>query len=114
MPPSPLRGAGGAREHGGGRGVMGLDVMGFGLVNAEGFSMPVLLGVILGVFITIAGAFVYDSSTGRAANGLSAASAGGNPPMVNWDVVSEHWHGLETGLRNAGADLQRGWKRVTS
>ena len=34
--------------------------------------------------------------------------------MVNWDVVSEHWHGLETGLRNAGADLQRGWKRVTS
>ncbi|MGB6542872.1 MAG: hypothetical protein WBF03_18605 [Xanthobacteraceae bacterium] len=76
--------------------------------------MPVLLGVILGVFLTIAGAFAYDSSTGRAANGLPAASAGGHPPMVNWDVVSDNWHGLQTNLRNAGADIQRGWKRLAS
>jgi hypothetical protein len=74
--------------------------------------MPVLLGVILGVFLTIAGAFAYDSSTGRAANGLPAAAAGGHAPMVNWDVVSDNWHGLQTNLRNAGADIQRGWKRV--
>ncbi len=76
--------------------------------------MPVLLGVILGAFITIAGAYLYDSSTGRAANGLSPSAAGGHPPMVNWDVVGDHWRGPETGLRNAGTDIQRGWKRITS
>ena len=76
--------------------------------------MPVLLRVILGVFLTIAGAFTYNSSTGRAANGLPAASAGGHPPLVNWDVVSDNWHGLQTNLRNAGADIQRGWKRLAS
>ena len=35
--------------------------------------MPVLLGVILGVFLTIAGAFAYDASTGRAANWASVS-----------------------------------------
>jgi hypothetical protein len=34
--------------------------------------------------------------------------------MVNWDVVSDNWHGLQTNLRNAGADIQRGWKRLAS
>ncbi len=59
-------------------------------------------------------AYLYDSSTDRAANGLSPSAAGGHPPMVNWDVVGDHWRGLETGLRNAGTDIQRGWKRITS
>jgi hypothetical protein len=29
-------------------------------------------------------------------------------------VVSDNWHGLQTNLRNAGADIQRGWKRLAS
>jgi hypothetical protein len=74
--------------------------------------MPVFLGVILGVFITIAGAYFYDSSTGRVPNGLSSSAAGGQPPIVNWDVVGDHWRGIETGLHNAGTDIQRGWKRI--
>jgi hypothetical protein len=78
----------------------------------RGFAL--VLGVIFGVFITVVGAFAYDSSTGRAANGLAPGSAGGHPPLVNWDVVRDDWHGLETGLRNAGADIQRGWKRISS
>ena len=41
--------------------------------------MPVLLGFILGVAVTILGVYEYDSSTGRAGNGLSAGAAGGNP-----------------------------------
>ncbi len=76
--------------------------------------MPVLLGVILGVFLTVAGALAYDTTTGRVANGLSAASAGGHAPMVNWDVVGDNWHGLQTNLRNAGEDIHKGWKRLTS
>ena len=39
--------------------------------------MPVLLGFILGVAVTILGVYEYDSSTGRAGNGLSASAAGG-------------------------------------
>ena len=35
----------------------------------------VLLGMILGVLITIGTAYVYDSGTGRVANGLTVASA---------------------------------------
>ncbi len=42
-----------------------------------------LLGFILGVLVTIAGAYAYDSNTGRAANGLSASDAGGQAPVVN-------------------------------
>ena len=53
--------------------------------------MQILLGMILGVLITIGAAFVYDSSTGRATHGLTMASANGNAPMVNWDVVGRNW-----------------------
>lgn len=74
--------------------------------------MPMLLGVILGVFLTIAGAFAYDSMTGRAPNGLAPSAAGGHPPMVNWNVVGDNWHGLRTSLREMGADIERGWKRI--
>ena len=46
--------------------------------------MRVLLGMFLGVLITVGAAFVYDSSTGRVANGLTLASTEGHAPMVNW------------------------------
>jgi hypothetical protein len=39
--------------------------------------MPVILGFILGVAVTILGVYEYDSSTGRAGNGLAASAAGG-------------------------------------
>ena len=74
--------------------------------------MPVLVGMILGVLLTVAGAFAYDSATGRASNGLPPSAAGGRPPMVNWDVVTQDWHGMELNLRVLGDDIQRGWKRI--
>ena len=75
--------------------------------------MQILLGMILEVLITVGAAFVYDSSTGRVANGLTVASADGQAPMVNWDVVSHDWDGMKQQLRNAGADIEKGWKRIT-
>jgi hypothetical protein len=72
-----------------------------------------LLGVVLGVLLTIAGAFAYDTSTGRAANGLPPSAAGGHPPMVNWDVVGEDWRGWRANLHELGAEIERGWKRIT-
>ncbi len=76
--------------------------------------MPVLFGMILGVLLTIAAAFAYDTSTGRAPNGLPPTAAGGHPPMVNWDVVNEDWHGVRTNLEEMGAEVQKGWKRLTT
>ena len=74
--------------------------------------MPILLGVILGVLLTFAGAFVYDEATGRAANGLAPSAAGGRPPLVNWDVAGDDWHAVRANLHELGADLERGWHRV--
>jgi hypothetical protein len=76
--------------------------------------MRVLLGMFLGVLITVGAAFVYDSSTGRVANGLTLASTEGHAPMVNWDVVSHDWDGMKQQLRDVAVDIEKGWKRITS
>jgi hypothetical protein len=73
--------------------------------------MPVLLGFILGVLVTIAGAYEYDSTTGRAANGLSATSASGQAPMVNWSVVSDDWQNLQTNVRAKAENLEHTLKQ---
>jgi hypothetical protein len=74
--------------------------------------MPVLVGLILGVILTVGAAFAYDTSTGRVPNGLTPTAAGGNAPMVNWDVVSDNWHDVKVHLQNAGAEVEKGWKRI--
>jgi hypothetical protein len=74
-----------------------------------GTAMPALFGFILGVVVTIAGAYLYDSSTGRAANGLATATA----PMVNWNVVTDDWHSFATGVHNTASDLESRLRRHT-
>jgi hypothetical protein len=32
--------------------------------------------------------------------------------MVNWDVVSDNWHDVKVHLQNAGAEVEKGWKRI--
>jgi hypothetical protein len=73
----------------------------------------VLLGIILGVILTVAGTYAYDSSTGRAANGLTPTAAGGLPPMVNWNVVSVNWDLFKTDARERADNLERSLKRHT-
>ena len=75
--------------------------------------MPVLLGFIFGVALTIAAAYEYDSSTGRAANGLSASAAGGQAPMVNWGVVSDDWQSLQAAVRVKTENLEQKLKQHT-
>ena len=74
--------------------------------------MPVLIGMILGVLLTVAGAYTYDTMSGRAANGLPQSAASGQPPMVNWDVVSEDWQDLRTNMRDMGTQLEKGGKKI--
>jgi hypothetical protein len=69
--------------------------------------LPVLFGFIIGVAVTIVGAYAYDSSSGRAANGLSAAS---QAPMVNWDVVSNDWQDFKTNVRTTTEDIEQKFK----
>ena len=76
--------------------------------------MPVLFGVILGVVLTAVGAYVYDTGTGRASSGLPPSAANEHPPMVNWDVVSDIWRDVKIHFHDASAEVERGWKRLTS
>jgi hypothetical protein len=73
--------------------------------------VPVLFGIILGVILTIAGAHAYDSSTGRVQNGLAPTTVGGQPPMVNWDVVSEDWNLFKADMRERADNIERSLKR---
>jgi hypothetical protein len=72
--------------------------------------MPALFGFILGAVVTIAGAYLYDASTGRAANGLSPTATA---PMVNWNVVTDDWHSFSTGVQNTASDLENRLKGHT-
>jgi hypothetical protein len=56
--------------------------------------MQVILGMILGAILLIAGVYVSDSqSTSTVANGTNAAT---NRTIVNWDVVSTDWSVVKT------------------
>jgi hypothetical protein len=50
--------------------------------------MRTLLGIILGVLLTVGGAYIYDSH-----NALDAVNtpATAQKPLVNWDIVSVKW-----------------------
>jgi hypothetical protein len=70
--------------------------------------MRVFLGIIIGVFLTIASAYVIDSvTTGPAtANASADATTAARRPMVNWDVVDHNWHAFRETVRV-------GWNRLT-
>lgn len=75
--------------------------------------MRLLLGIILGVILTIAGTYLYDSSTGREANGLTSTAASGQAPMVNWDVVSTNWNVFTANVRESADNLERSIRHHT-
>jgi hypothetical protein len=78
--------------------------------------MRILLGIILGVILTVAGAYAYDSSTGRAANGLSplaSTTSVNRPPMVNWNVVSEDWSSFQASVKDSADNIEKSLKRHT-
>ena len=52
--------------------------------------MRVIIGILLGVILTVGGAYLYDSH-----NAVTAANSNSlQRPMVNWDVVSTKWNHL--------------------
>lgn len=73
--------------------------------------MPALFGFILGVLVTIGGAYAYDAESGRTPNGLTSPAADGQAPMVNWDVVGNHWSHLQENMRVQAERLEQTLKR---
>ena len=61
--------------------------------------MRLLLGIILGVILTIGVAYLSDASTSGPSNATTQTSAE-QRPMVNWDVVNRNWQSRSLGLRN--------------
>jgi hypothetical protein len=64
--------------------------------------MRMFLGIVIGVFLTVASAYVIDSVT----TGPATAGATAQRPMVNWDVVDHNWHAFTESVRV-------GWNRLT-
>jgi hypothetical protein len=65
--------------------------------------MRFLLGIIVGVGLTIGGAYISDG--GKTMDAPSEASAA--RPMVNWDVVGTNWQYVSSRLR-------REWDRLAA
>ncbi len=63
--------------------------------------MRLILGIILGVALTVGGAYVADTSTKSPAAGVDVR------PMVNWDVVAKNFDYV-TGL------VKDGWSKLTN
>ena len=56
--------------------------------------MRVLIGIVLGVLLTVGATYLYDSHYA-----VTTANASIQRPMVNWDVVSNKWNHLTTRAR---------------
>jgi hypothetical protein len=68
--------------------------------------MRVFLGMILGVFLTIASAYVIDSLANGPAS-TTAETTVQRKPMVNWDVVGNNCHVFAERVRH-------GWNRLST
>ncbi len=65
--------------------------------------MRLILGMILGALLLVAGTYYHDSmKTSSVAAGPAAIE---NRPMVNWDVVEANWNGFKV-------QVQHGWTQL--
>ena len=58
--------------------------------------MRLLLGIIVGAFLTVGGAYVYDSHNAQSASNTTARL---QRQLVNWDVVNTKWDHLTERVR---------------
>ena len=63
--------------------------------------MRLLFGIILGVALTIGGAYVADTAAKPASSSVE------HRPMVNWDVVGRNFDSLTTMIK-------QGWAKLTN
>jgi len=68
--------------------------------------MRVFLGIIIGIFLTIASTFIVDTLT-TGPGTATAQTTVERKPMVNWDVVGKNWHVFS-------ARVRYGWNRLST
>lgn len=66
--------------------------------------MQTLFGIIVGIFLTVAVAYIHDASITAPAPGSNATVA--ERQMVNWDVVGTNWRQLKSGVAQGWHKLQ--------
>lgn len=66
--------------------------------------MRLLLGMIVGAFLTVGAAYLYDSQISPTTTG-TAGNVAVSRPMVNWEVVGENWQFVRKRARDAWSDL---------
>lgn len=74
--------------------------------------MRVLFGLILGIALTVGGAYVYDAHNALAADRDQSTA---EQPLVNWPVVREKWNALtsraQVELEQLTDRLRENWNR---
>jgi hypothetical protein len=72
--------------------------------------MRLILGMVLGALLLIAGAYYHDSmSTSTVAGGPNASE---HRPMVNWDVVETNWNTFKVRVQEGWVSLRARIDRV--
>jgi hypothetical protein len=70
--------------------------------------MRVFFGMILGAFLTVSAAYLYDYATvGSPALSTDRPTSSLDRPLVNWGVLSRGWRQLDT-------RLHQGWHKVAA
>jgi hypothetical protein len=71
--------------------------------------MPI--GIILGVILTILGAYIHDSwSTGPTVTGQTPPAQ--SQQLVNWDVAGQKWTSLKASAQHTWAKLQNSTSKL--
>ncbi len=69
--------------------------------------MPI--GIILGVILTILGAYIHDSvSSGPTVTGQTAVEK----PLVNWDVAGQKWTSVKQSVQATWNNLQNSTSKL--
>jgi hypothetical protein len=66
--------------------------------------MRILLGMILGILLTIGFAYVHDSAS---IGETTSQTRTEQKPIVNWDVAMKTWTGFSSSVRNS-------WNRLAA
>jgi hypothetical protein len=73
--------------------------------HPRSWDMRFFLGLVVGVLMTIAVAYLIDASS--SGPNESTAQVEQQKPLVNWDVVDKDWRSFTHGVRNT-------WNRLAS
>jgi hypothetical protein len=73
-------------------------------IRLENGAMRFVLGIVVGIVLTIGFAYLSDASISPSTTGAGQTTLE-QRPMVNWDVVNRDWQNFTSGVRNVWHQL---------